>query len=491
MGDGQLEKSVAHVRSRRRTVIGAVAVGAVVVAGGVAAAILLPGGPSAQELATVTPSATAPQASRSASPSPTPTPVTVTSCDPTTQATSARREHAFPADGPRSRPLIEFASEPVDAPTTRTVPVDEDLVLLLTASADADGARTHLSLLDTAQSTVRWETSVDRDAWLVGSPLTSGVDDRILIRVPGRLIALAVSDGTVLVERAEEQWLSPVGVGFGGVWSPQTDVAQSPGAYFVQDQVALHRLDPQTLRVEWSIDGDEIGAQRYEGNSFIAEHIDDTVLLSGHPFDAVTGEPRGWSRESTHAVGAGVVLEFRYLFDDPSSFDLSAVDLMTGEKCWSAEVFDFAADDDDLWVVTADGRLVALDPSTGEELEDRGEIPRAELDGDAEAIDVRLIGDRLLTSSSGWSVDGSAVASWTTDGPVVLPQLSGVDGLLETTGQLVEYGFAGGEGRAELTGYATDGSIAWSRPVDMSGPDDPVVVETTRDAATIRVELLH
>ncbi|MDJ1115495.1 hypothetical protein [Microbacterium dauci] len=473
-------------------------VGAVALAAGVAIALpqLLPGTPTAAETPTETPTSVAP----SPTPSDDPTPAPVT-CDPSTAARIPSYELDLSATGELTRQtVVEFEAEAPSwgDPGNNAEPLGEDLVAIVASAGDDDARRTNLAVIDGGSGEHRWDITVDGGLFIVGTPLSSGVSDRLLVNhvIDGeyRLVALALDDGGELAERPATGWVSSVVGHAPQGWTAWDVASQAPGAYVLRDDDTVTRLDPDSLEPEWTIDANAIDAQRYEGNHFIAQHFDETVFVSGHPFDAESGEALDWFREGDFIAAAGVVLHHEYRFDRYDSYPLSAIDPRTGELCWTVEVLDVAGDDESLWVIGVDRDVLRLDPISGEVVEQRGTIESIELEADeAESFSLSLVGATVVTQVQPLGgMEPGATAVWTSAGPLSLPiddyaafNASSGDQLIVQVGSTVDT-------PARLVAYALDGSTAWDVEIGDLTVDSGLITEArVTDPGIIQVDILR
>lgn len=442
---------------------------------------LLPRVPIAAETTPPAQSVPSPTATQPSEPSPAPE-----TCDPSTAARIPFYDLALSGTGELTRSaVVEFEREGSDAPTTSSTPLGDGLVAITTDADDGTESRMNLAVVDLESGENRWDLTLDGYLTVVGTPLASGVEDRLVIdQAIGnehRLISYSLDDGSVLVEREMTTWSYPVTTNAPHEWDDWGVAAQAPGAYLLRDDDTVTRLDPDTLAVEWTIDANAIDAERYEGNHFLTQHIDDTVFVSGHPFDAESGEALDWFSEGDFAVAAGVVLHHEYRFDLYDSYELSAINPRTGEVCWTAEIFDVAADDEELWVVGVDRDVSRLDPVTGEVLERRGVIESTDVGAnDIENLGISLVGGAVVTHVSWWSGDTPSVTTaWTPDGPVALPIEDSVEFYAVSGEHVVIRTNQTADDPARLEAYALDGSIAWSVDVEGVTVERGLVTETT------------
>jgi hypothetical protein len=494
---GDNEEGTPKPKRSRLPWIVAAGVGGVAIAAGVLISVpqIFSGSPTAGESPTPTP----PPATATPSVTPTsePTP-TAAACDPSTAARISSYDLGLSSSGELTRTtVVEFESDIASNPSSYSVPVDDDLVAIITSADEHGESRTNLAVVEPVSGEARWDFTFDGSVSVVGTPLASGVTDRILISNSvgddHRLVALALDDGRELVERDTTQWMSDVTAHAPRGWDAWAVAEQARDAYLLRDYDTVTRLDPDTLEDEWTIDANAIDAQRYEGNHFVTQHIDDTVFVSGHPFDAESGEALDWFREGDYVVAAGVVLHHEYRFDAYDSYELSAIDPRTGEVCWTTEIFDVAADDESLWVIGADHDVVRLDPATGDVLERRGSTTQVDLGtDDADTFGIALVGDSVVTTVGSWSRPDSVATLWAPDGPVTLPIDDGAPSYAGSDGQLLVYRSGTVDTPAELEAFDPDGSSAWTAELDGASVERGLVAETRiASPGVIEVDILR
>lgn len=413
MGENETEQPT-EPRSRRWipwTVMGGIAV----VAAAVAAALVVPG---------LLPADTAPPAA-SPPPPPTTTPPTEPACD-------SRLDAALPepfdisATGELTRIEVDaFDADAVgpSSPWVDTERVDDGVLALRTSVDTPAGALTRLTVVEEASDRSRWASTFEGHAQVLGSPATTGVEDRLLVGHPDadgfRLVALDLTDGDVVasVVTATHPWgdvaLRPAGDG-------RLPASQSQQAFFVRDFDTVTRLHAETLEPEWTVSGVPFDAARSEGGGFDIVVAGDVLFISGIAFDAETGEELGWSIDGTVVAGGGHALAMPVRFDSYDPFPLSATDLRTGEACWTLEVLEVVADGSDLWVVDAAREVQRIDPKTGEVLERRGTVPALSDADDGIRLLARDGIVATITSDPSFEQEPKAYA-WTPDGAVELP----------------------------------------------------------------------
>lgn len=494
---GDNEEGTSKPKSSRLPWIVAAGVGGVAIAAGVLITVpqLFSGSPTAGE----SPSPTPPPATVTPSATPTsePTP-TAAVCDPSTAARIPSYDLGMSSSGELTRTsVVEFEADAASNPSSYSVPVDDDLVAIITSADEHGESRTNLAVVNPATGEVRWDFTFDGSVSVVGTPLASGVSDKVLISNSvgddHRLVALALDDGRELVERDTTQWMSDVTANAPRGWGAWSVAEQAPDAYLLRDYDTVTRLDPDTLEAEWTIDANAIDAQRYEGNHFLSQHIDDTVFVSGHPFDAESGESLDWFREGDYVVAAGVVLHHEYRFDQYDSYELSAIDPRTGEVCWTTEIFDVAADDEALWVIGADHDVVRLDPTSGDVLERAGSVAQADLGtDDADTFGIALVGDSVVTTVGSWSRPDSVATLWASGGPVTLPIADGAPSYAGSDGQLLVHRSGTVDTPAELEAFDPDGSPAWSAELEGATVERGLVTETRiASPGVVQVDILR
>ncbi|MFN3649522.1 MAG: PQQ-binding-like beta-propeller repeat protein [Armatimonadota bacterium] len=245
-----------------------------------------------------------------------------------------------------------------------------------------------LACLARGQELEALELATGRRAWaqkLGGRVNTLGIDPRHLYaaitqRRPGPMFALSRADG-------RQEWRAPL--------------EGEPEFYPFPERDLLVVSDPEQAVVQGFATAG--GARRWslsaEGQPMVVGQANGDLLpISGHEagamgVDLVSGQVR-WRLENTGSVEEpGVSHGMLCYFTDGTAY---AVDALTGDRLWKREpegeerIFKLRVQGDLLFAETWSGRLLALDPATGELRWERKVGQVHGLDGDAERLYLRV-----------------------------------------------------------------------------------------------------